>query len=343
MIDQIELVQTAGYDMDDQKVLTSILIGDYSEKEKTRVKLLTTTSNNSYDMIPLLNFKTNNPIEYGQMRMMVFGEDYAQRNIGPILKFLGQDVSISGNLQLAVANNKAAELLAATIPAHDPLFLMDMILQNSDKANLPHSDLQSILYNFYDEGRDVFLPHLSLDKDKNALSDGIVLFKDGSGGKLVQHKGNKEALWLKMLLENGKNGTLELPMEDVNNKREPFAFMQIVTSKASFKNKTTMIGTQPSYAVDVKLTAKVVLKGIPDQNSGADGTLLQTKLEKYISDELEQFIRFCCKAGIDPVGFGSFFRGKVRGWSASEFYAAYPSMKSNVTANVQILKSGTQK
>ncbi|SDX70931.1 Ger(x)C family spore germination protein [Paenibacillus sp. CF384] len=342
-IDQIEIVQTAGYDKDDRKVLTSVLIGDYMEKEKTKVKLLTATSTNSYDMMPLLNFKTNKPIEYGQMRMMVFGKDYAKQNMGSILNFLAKDVSISGNLQLAVANERASELLAATIPTHDPLFIMNMIIQNAEKANLPHSDLQTILFHFYDEGRDVFLPFISLDNKKNAQTEGIVLFNDRKGVKFIQQKGNMDALWLKMLIENGKNGSLELPLENSNHEHESVAFLRVITSKASFKNKTTMNGSQYTYSVKVNITAKVVLKGIPERYAGSDLAPLQTKLEKYLSEQLEQFIRSCCEEGIDPVGFGSFFRSKIRGWNASEFYAAYPSMKSTVSAKVKIIKSGIQK
>lgn len=155
-------------------------------------------------MIPLLNLKSYNPIKYGQMRMMLFGADYATHNIGPILKFLAQDVSISGNLNLGVSKNKASELLTASIPSHDPLFLMKMINQNSDTANLPHTDLQTTLYNFFDEGRDTYLPLLSWDADKKPQIDGIVLFKDDKDGKLISQKGNEDALWLKMLVENSK-------------------------------------------------------------------------------------------------------------------------------------------
>lgn|GEM_PF-2452664 len=343
VIDQIELVQTAGYDLDNDNVLTSILIGDYSVKEKTSMKLLKTTSSNSYDMIPLHNFKANHPIEYGQMRMVVFGKDYAHQNIGPILKFLSKDVSISGNLQLAVADHTANDLLAATIPTHDPLFLMEMLIQNSKKANLPHTDLQTILFNFYDEGRDVFLPHIAIDQEKNAQLDGIVLFKDGKNGKLIQQKGNTDSLWLKMLIENGKNGTFTLPLDDSKKDRESSAFVQIATSKASFKNKSTTIASQVSYAVDINITAKAVIKGMPDRYADLDSSQLQMKLEKYLSDEVEQFIQSCRHADIDPVGFGSFFRSKIRGWTAPAFYAAYPDMKSHVTTKIKLVQYGSQK
>ncbi|SDO88877.1 germination protein, Ger(x)C family [Paenibacillus sp. yr247] len=340
VINQIELVQTAGFDLDNQTVLSSALIGEYKEKEKTNVKLLKTISNNSYNMIPLLNLKSNNPIKYGQMRMMLFGADYATHNIGPILKFLAQDVSISGNLNLAVSKNKASELLAATIPAHDPLFLMKMINQNSDTANLPYTDLQTTLYNFFDEGRDTYLPLFSWDADKKPQIDGIVLFKDDKDGKLISQKSNEDALWLKMLVENSKNGNFMFPLEDAKNDNEKYAFVQIIESKTNFTPIPTKAVSQQLYGLDININVKLQIKGtlpITENNQ------LQTMLETYISKELEHFIQSCLSANIDPVGFGSFLRSKTRGWNASEFYEVYPSMKTNVITKVQIVKAGIQK
>ncbi|MFC5451479.1 Ger(x)C family spore germination protein [Paenibacillus aestuarii] len=340
VINQIELVQTAGFDLDNKEVLSSALIGEYNEKEKTSVKLLKATSNNSYDMIQLLNLKSNYPIKYGQMRMMLFGEAYATHNIGPLLKYLAQDVSISGNLNLAVSKNKASELLAATIPTHDPLFLMKMIIQNSDTANLPHTDLQTTLFNFFDEGRDMYLPLLSWDANKKTLVEGIVLFKDDKDGKLILQKGNEEALWLKMLVENSKNGTFMYPLDDANNENENFALVQIMESKTNFTSKPVQADPRRIYALDININAKLQIKGgLPHTENNP----LQNKLETYISGKMEHFIQSCLSANIDPVGFGSFFRSKIRGWNASEFYEVYPSMKTNVITKVQIVKAGIKK
>ncbi|MZQ83323.1 Ger(x)C family spore germination protein [Paenibacillus sp. 5J-6] len=340
VINQIELVQTAGFDLDNQKVLTSALIGEYKEKEKTNIKLLRATSDNSYNMIQLLNLKSYYPIKYGQMRMMLFGENYATHNIGPILKYLSQDVSISGNLNLAVSRNKASELLSATISAHDPLFLMKMITQNSDTANLPHTDLQTTLYNFFDEGRDTYLPLLSWDANKKPQVDGIALFKDGKNGKLISQHGNQDALWLKMLVENSKNGTFMFPLENAKSENEKFALVQVMESKTNFISKPANAVSQRLHVLEIHINTKLQVKGTL---LDTENNQLQAKLETYISEEIKHFIQPCLSANVDPVGFGSFFRSKTRGWNASEFYEAYPSMKTNVTTKVQLVKAGIQK
>lgn len=336
IVDRISLVQTAGYDRQDGKILTSLLIGEYTEEDKTKVKLLETESNNSFDMVPLLNRETNKPIEYGQMRLMVFGRAYAEQGIAHVLKILSRDVKVQNRCLLAVADTSARETMAATADSDDTLFLANMISQNTRTAELPGKNLQEVLYAYYGEGRDFFLPFITMDRRHRPQAGGVALFKDD---RIVAVAKGAEMLYLKLLAEKTRAGMLLVPLE-ARGGSDRFLLLRILNSRPSWTLRTD--GPAPSFKIALHMTVgiKSMSETVKIENASQAAKLEET-IERFIEAGMSDFIAKCQKLRIDPAGFGDYVRTHRRRWDSEAFYAAYPTMKTEVRVSAKLIQSGT--
>ncbi|ANS74574.1 hypothetical protein AWM70_08230 [Paenibacillus yonginensis] len=340
VINRIKLIQAAGYDLkgQEEEIRVSALVGDYKEKEKTNVQLMEERSSNSFDMIPVLSEESNDPIQYGQMRMMVFGQDYAKRGIGPVLNILARDVKISSRLKLAVSSSTATELFKACENTQEPLYLMRMIEQNSKYANLPIQNLHKTLYNYYDEGRDLFLPSFKVDAEQQPRIDGLALF---DGDRWIGKVGNDQALWLKILIEDAKNGSFVIPIPHSSARVDKVALIRFASSRTTFKASSI---SKP-LGLNVHIEGQVIVKNIPGDLklvNKVEVEKLEDEMEQYVAARIDRFIRYCCSKHIDPAGIGDFFRSTDRKWNPQAFYAVYPSLTPKVTVHLKIIQCGRQ-
>lgn len=336
IVDRISLVQTAGYDRQDGKIVTSMLIGEYTEQDKTKVKLLETDSYNSYDMVPLLNRQTNKPIEYGQMKLMLFGKAYAEHGISHVLRMLSRDVKVQNRCLLAVADTSARETMAATADSDDTLFLTNMIEQNSRTAELPGKNLQEVMYGYYGEGRDFYLPYITMNSHRRPQAGGIALFKED---RMVAVAKGTEMLYLKLLSEKTRAGMLLVPLE-AKEGSDQYLLLRILNSRPSWTLRTD--GPAPSFRIALHMT--VGIKSISDSIKIEDvsqAAHMERTIERFIQNGLSEFIAKCQKLRIDPAGFGDYARTHRRHWDGDAFYAAYPTMKTEVRVRAKLMQSGT--
>jgi Ger(x)C family germination protein len=302
------------------------------------VQILETVSESSYDMIPRLQTKSNKTIQYGQMRMVLFGSDYAKKGIGPILGSFSRDSKITSRLQMGVTDKEASEMLAATIKSHDSLFLMNMIEKNTESGNLPRLNFHTILYSYYGAGRDFFLPYFVTERDLIKL-DGIALFKED---KWVATVGIREVFIVKMLTENSRNGSFMIPLRGSDSEQYDYVLMRSISSKASYR----VISSDSTPAVSISIKIKASVKDIPDSvrlKSRQDLSLLEHKLEEKLRKETEDFISLCHSKKVDPLGFGDLFRSKSRSWNEEQFQAAYSMMKVTIKFDLDIIQTGIGK
>jgi Ger(x)C family germination protein len=335
IINKIKLVQAAGYDLSGDRVRCSVLVSNYIEKGKTNLQVIETESNSSFDMMPRLNTKSNKDIQYGQIGMVLFGKNYAEQGIGPVLGGFCRDAKISSRLQLGVTDMEASDLLTVSIKSQDSLYLLNMIEQNMKLGNLPETNFKTTLFDYYGEGRDFFLPYFIIERDTIKI-DGLALFKDD---KFVTKVGIRDAFFLKLLTENSRNGSLLMPMKGAKSGIHDYVLMKSVNSKVNYK----FIAMEPAPSVSIELKLKVLVKDIPDWvhlSSKEDWGQFEEKLGEYIKEEIDNFITFCKAKNVDPIGLGDFFRSRSKDWNEKDFHASYPLLKTKVKVNLAIVQSG---
>ncbi|RAP74717.1 Ger(x)C family spore germination protein [Paenibacillus montanisoli] len=334
IVDHIKLIQSAGYDLDGKRVRSTILIGDYTEKEKTNIKILSTESVSSMDTMQRQNTKSNQSLHTGQMRLVLFGKQFAKQGIGSVLDRLFHDQFISSRLRLAVSGTNAAGLLSSTVNTHDTLFIMNMVEQNEEWGNLPKLNLQTSLYNYYGAGRDLFLPYLILEGGTVKI-DGIALFKDD---KFATNVDIRDAFVLKLLTENSRNGSILMPLKESDALPDDYILMRSIASKRTIQ----LVSQEPAPVILIKIKMKVSVREKPEYirfETKEDISALERKLAAYLVKKAEDFISLCKSKQVDPIGLGDFMRSKSRGWNEKDFQASYPSLKAKIRIDLKIVQS----
>lgn len=336
--DKINLVQTIGLDIAGNGVKTTILSGSYKKKGEAEVQLLDTVSNSLYDMMPRLNTKTKDPIEIGQLNMVLYGKKFAENGIEASLHSLCHDAKISARVQLGVADLDASELLEIAKKSQESFLLSDMIEQNIKYGNLPRNNFHISLFNYYGDGRDPFLPLFKIERGKIKI-DGLALFRND---KYITKIGIRDSYLLKILIENSKNGSYMVPVTGSNQRRDHFILLRNIDSKAKYT--VNRLEPLPAVSIDLKLVSQIArFPPWMDLTSEDQISQLNKTICAYLEDEIQKLFALCKKNKVDPVGLGDLIRSKSKTWNAQAFQETYPALETKVKVTLDIVQTGLGK
>jgi spore germination protein len=338
VIDDIELPQILSIDSDGKSYKGAILIPRYKAMGDTEFKLIDTVSSSNYDLIPRINRRTKHQIEKGQLGMVLLGNDYSEKGIGDQLQSLTRDPKIPSMLQLGVAEGNAAELLDIIQKSGEPFFLTYMVEQNINNGNLPMMNLHEALFNYYGEGRDMFLPFFKKEQGEVKI-DGLALFRKD---KKIININNEEAFLLNLLLNHAKVGRYMVPGTKEALNEDPEKQILIHINKSKVSKHVKIDESAPSISIRLKMNVKV--EEIPDLavlKSKAKVTKLEKKMGNHFEKEIQTLLSFFQENNVDPVGFGDLVRHKSKDLNSKELSEMYPEINTHVRVDVTINQSGT--
>lgn len=213
-----------------------------------------------------------------------------------------------------------------------------MVEQNIKNGNLPKMNLHEALFNYYGEGRDMFLPFFREEQGEVKI-DGLALFKKD---KKIININNEEAFLLNLLLKNSRIGSYMIPgtEESLNDGHEKQILIHINKSKVSKNVK--MEELPPSISIHLEMDVKV--EEIPDltQLKSMDKvTKLEKKMELHFEKEIQRLLSFLQENNVDPVGFGDLVKQKSKDMNSKELNEMYPEINTHLRVNVTIDQSGT--
>ncbi|CAN7761822.1 Ger(x)C family spore germination protein [Paenibacillus sp. LjRoot56] len=338
IVNDICLVHAISFDTVANSMKSAVLISHFKEPGKTELDVLHTESNAIIDGLPRANARTNDPLERGQLRMVLFGKTRAEKGTGAVMHHFLHDTKFSSRIQLGVVDRDASDLLEIAKKTHEPFFLSDIIEQNIRNGNLPLMNLHVSLFNYYGEGRDMFLPYFKIDHGEVVI-DGLALFR--SDQKITEIN-MKDAFLLKMLIQNSKNGSYNVPVAGKASSKqgEDFILLRSMHSKASYiVNKVKPI---PSISIRLKLVTE--LQNVPDWvdlRSEEQLAQLEKTMGSYFKKEIEKFLSLLKENKVDPVGLGDLVRSRSKVWRAQDFEEIYQVIKTSVSVQVKIAKTGS--
>lgn len=335
VVNDIKLVQTVGYDAVENGVQTVAVIANYEEEGEAKLEFYVTESNSLFDSIPRLKTKLDFPVEYGQLRMALFGETFARKGIKAAIDSIYRNPKISLMMHFGVADRDALKILNIPENRRDPYFLSDMIEQNYRRGNLPLMTLHGINFNLYGEGRDFFLPYITEERGKIKI-DGIALFEDDKFKTTISIK---DAFILKMLLGNSKNGSIMVPVKESDQKDDDYFLMNSIRSKAKLK----VISIGPPASVSIHVDLDVQVRDVPkwiDLTSEDQLTSLEKNIKDYLEKDIQNLVTLCKRNNVDPVGFGDLIRSKSYKWDARDFQTHYEALETTVSVKVKIVQTG---
>ncbi|MDQ0218698.1 Ger(x)C family spore germination protein [Peribacillus cavernae] len=335
IIDQVQIIQVLGYDKHEDKVKGTVIFPTYEEQGKTDLHVLDTEAASFENIVPRLNTKSTYPIDVGQLRTVLFGKDFAEQGIDPVIHFLSRDPKVGSRMQLGISEDTAEGIIRSIVKEKVPYHINYKIDQNIQYGSLPKMNLHVFLTNFYSEGMDPFLPYFTIEGNTVKI-DGLALFNKG---KYVNHINMTQSFLCKMLMDGTQNGRYETKIK--GNEKEGFISLKSLDSKAKYTiNQKDRI---PHISIDLTMKAQLK-KGLPGLNYTKNKDIEKTEkiLDEHFNKEVQQLISLFQEYNLDPLGLGDKVRAKSRSWDYGRFQDMYPHLKTTVNTKVTIIQTGVE-
>ncbi|WP_110111614.1 Ger(x)C family spore germination protein [Bacillus sp. CGMCC 1.16541] len=336
IIDEIQIVNSYGLDLEeDDKIRGTILYPLFKYGQTEEPSIIATTADTIFDIPLQLNNKSSLPVAFGQLRSVVIGESLAKKGLDDVINTVARNPDLGRTLQMAIVQGDAHEMLSSVTKkkVSDSQFISSLIEQNIRTENLPLTNFQVFLFDFFSDDRDAVLPMLKQEKDAIKLT-GLALFK---GDKVISKINMKETFLFKLLSSGSKHGRYVMQIKRDDHKGE--VVLQNIRARTNYDLHHE--DNNSSITVNVKIDALV--KEYPswvDLTAPKNVKMLEKKLVRDIEKEGEKLIKKFQKLDIDPICFTDYARSRTRHFKKQQFKRNYPTMDFNVKADVQLVQTG---
>lgn len=345
IIDDLALINAVGYDVTDNEknplkltVTFPFITKDGNYDRKTII----VEGKSSKDAREKVRLKTNLRLESGQVRVSLYGQDVAKQGMLPSIQSLVRDPSIGTRAKLALAEDKASDVLMLQIKSEGQnATYLEQFLTKLNRENLrTNYNIYQFLRDYYDEGIDPILPVFKVEKN-NIVYNGIGLFHED---KLVQILKPSEAKYLFLFREEMNEGTF---VEQIDVGEEEKASIML-----NYELKEHRVDVQSTSKISKKALISIELIADVIEYTGAEeisDPKIQQKIEniitKKIKKEGKELIVKLQKLLVDPLGVNRYVRNKMsyKEWKALDKYQSYQDMSINIEANIILNSSGKWK
>lgn len=334
VIEDLHLSQLQGYDEaeaeNETKVTASVPIYGQGEKNsKAKDVQFTATSHTSQSVRVKLQAKAPFPIEFGKIKGLVFGNEYAsKKGIYDVIDVLSRDPEIGRMIYMAVVDGTAQELLNQQFKKEGTLsrYIKNLLDHNIDR-NLPTSNLHEFIYSYYGHGMDPFLPLIVHEEDAIKIK-GLALFDNDH---YVDSIPLEDLFVFKILYEKAANAKYEYHWKE----RDSYVGIDTVSSNVKYK-------TNKDQSVTVSVKVKGILRDSPTVSTGSADFIktIENKISKSLEKKGRAMIKSFQEKGIDPLRLGDHVRSQTRGWKHEEWREKYPDKEIHVNVDLSIRQTG---
>ncbi|NLH00872.1 MAG: Ger(x)C family spore germination protein [Clostridiales bacterium] len=294
------------------------------------------TGNTVFSAIRDTTGKSSRKLYFPHCQVLVFGSSIAEEGILPYLDFFLRDHENRLNVWIAIAENKAGEVLDVEpkfekIPANNiakviegqghyspravPVRLRDFKARSLSKTTAPIAPIIGI------SGKD--------DKKETEIK-GTAVFKDGRMIGKLDAKESKGLLWA---LGELKGGIIEVKSEEGN-----YAAFEIIRVKSGFKTEVK--------DGKVKINVSVLEEGNLGEQAGPENLtkpaavdFLEKQKAQAIKDEIMSAVKKAKELNADIFGFGDAVqREHPKEWENMEkdWYKIFTTIEVNVEVRTKV-------
>ncbi|MCM3713648.1 Ger(x)C family spore germination protein [Alkalihalobacillus oceani] len=340
VIDEVSLIRSAAYDLDDEQQLkitvsfpTFIEQGGKNVLEKGIIEASGDTAKGTKVM---LNKRAQRPLVLGQIRVILFSRELAEQGIEDLVDSLYRDPSVGNRILLAVVDGRAEEVLKTELGSGEQagVFLSDLLRQNMEQNMIPSTNLHNFLFSFYSDARDPYLPLIKKAGDTVRVA-GTALFKadvvhttlSGDDSFLLKLLTTPARQATQQFTLNGEGATSHVVIEKLNSelKKE----VEKTETGPIFRYNMTIDGEIIDYTGEMNLDEPGVVKEVQEK--------IEEEITRRLTDMLYQFR----DEGIDPVGVGELYRSTTRDWRPEEWEnSIYPAATFELDIELNVIQSG---
>ncbi|WJE55402.1 Ger(x)C family spore germination protein (plasmid) [Bacillus cereus] len=329
IIDDAQLIQGVVYDTTKDKIKTTIVCPVQQKGHK--VQIYENIGNTVKQGRERASFESAQPFVSGQLRVALFTEKLAKKDITVAYDTLLRDSSIGHIIYLGILEGDGYELFSGKYKNNFnvAIYIKNLLEHNMESGSLPYDNLHLNSYRYYEVGRDTFMPILKKQKDKIIIK-GMALFNEEKYiGKLEQ----KDMFIFRGLLEKHRLNSQEFKTHGgyvlINNIRStPSYHVQIKSGK-------------PSFYIQVKMDARLqeISKRISLENK-KNFEAITKNIEEQLNTDSNKLIKKIQNLNVDPLGLGSKFKQQYRPFKLKEWEKMYKTVPVRVKYMVNIENSG---
>ncbi|MGM0835055.1 MAG: Ger(x)C family spore germination protein [Bacillota bacterium] len=352
-LEELGLVTAMGYDKEDELLRGTIVYYEFDPLHTNNSKMVSTFANTSKGIRQKENLSSSRKLVSGQLRIAIYGEELAKEGIISYIDTISRDSEVGTMVYLSVAENSAYDLINNSQQSEEitnvGTYLYDLISQNVEAESLVSPTLHEFMQCYYSEGRDPVLPLLDFSDDTLRIK-GLALFNNDKMKGLID---TDKSFYLKLLLDPYRAGMIEvsLPKNDMGNhikKREQvqnetenlFVSLDHLESSVDIK-----LDDADSNHYRIKVDVVTRMQEISeDYDLGNPKALivLEKAIGKVMKGKMEKIIAEFQSLGVDPIGFGNYYRSKVgyEKFSREKWEGIYPEATFTIEVKTKILRTG---
>ncbi|MFJ5761627.1 Ger(x)C family spore germination protein [Neobacillus sp. NPDC093182] len=302
ILDDVSLMEGIGFDYIDKKnILGTVIVPVYLPDQPPKSNTFSAKAEIKKSILQEIQRQTADPVVTGSLEVVLFSKTLSEKvGILPLVDPFQRDPGVGSGLYLAVVDGETKELLSGNYGIRgNATYISDLMEHNIKNEDLPKTNLQLFLADFYQEGKTPFIPQLKqIGKDKLQIN-GIALLKHG---KMVDLIAPEEMFFFKLLVDKYSEGMHQVKIDSGE------AAVRSIHSSHNFK----LTKRNPT-----EIMIHIKVDGIINEFTGQELTpktvkALQKQFEKDIQQESLKLIKRFKDKQIDPMGFGHFVKTQTR-------------------------------
>lgn len=355
VIEDLGIITAIGFDVgqENEEMILSTTVFFQFDPDVANASQIIENEARTLSEIKHINNKTSmHQIVPGQLRVMVLSSEIAQTGVIRLLDYLIRNAEIPNTFHIAVASGRANDLLKVKNYEEAPNIgaYLDKLLTNAvTNEQVVSSTMHEFLRNFYNPGRDAFVPLLNIKEDRVVI-DGVGVF---SNDQYVGSFPLEDIFYVRLVMEKFKSGemTIALPNEKFQEFKSEHQYHketeQLYVAITQISSSTEIKLTDPNLlSFEVNINYKGNITEVNQLLSLEDPQLiklLEKEVEKHLVEKITEIINQSKELRSDIFGFGEVYEASVRKikLNKEDWHAMMPDIKVDVKAQVKISNYGT--
>ena len=245
--------------------------------------VLTSTGDTIFDIERSLAIREGRQDFYGHLKIIIISEEVAREGIEPVIDFFSRRREVQQNIQLAIANGEAREVLSVVPIADDfASFYIDSMLEalyrSAAKIN---TDLVAVRRSLAESGN-VVLPRIRASSPSEVIAGGAAVIKNG---RFIGWLSELETSGYNIVQNNVLGGSITIvDPQSKSTEGEP-GLIALTIKKVNAQKSVRMVNKTPVYTIEIDSEWDVVEKG--DGSSLWDIKYLH-QIEERVAKEVQR-------------------------------------------------------
>ncbi|WP_173918976.1 Ger(x)C family spore germination protein [Halobacillus sp. Marseille-Q1614] len=333
IVDDIAMVTVMGFDKGEgDQVLASINVPFYQSNTEVINKYYQTEAVFTKDATDFGTGESDIPMVIAQNKVLIFSKELAKDNLMKYLDSYQRDPSISTGLFVTIAKDRSAPLLENSASTNQDVgVLLSKLLKNNTERNfLPQTNLHTFLFDYYQPGKDPFLPIISIEKEKYRI-DGISFLKDAVYKGEIKY--DYDTMVFRQMKESFSHGSYTFHVKD-----DVYASIQNLSSK---KHVEVLNASSKKPTIKIKLKMDGFLREYTGSKINKSTiNEISKRMEESFEGKSKELLEKFEQWDVDPLGLGNEIRKNKRGWKQDEWEPIYDKINVEVDIQVTIKETG---